>query len=301
MSQLIDNATRFAAVKHDGQYRKGTNIPYITHPLGVAMILLEEKQPQKVVVAALLHDTLEDTDATEEELFKNFGEDILMLVKSASEPDKSLSWELRKQRTIDVLPYHSTDELYLILADKLHNLRSIQADVQKQGESTWNRFNRGKRDQSWYYMGILNALKDRKREIPLIRKLEEEAMALFIGKKRLTLHDIQLLFNSIHSGVEKEWEDLQESGLADFVEELRVAAATRIESGRAEEFLPVQLLLEQNGMELKLTEANRGYAYAYLQEVKHRLAWNDELFLKYFRQFMSPNDFIRIEKRTIEE
>ncbi|MFD1030571.1 HD domain-containing protein [Metaplanococcus flavidus] len=297
MSQLIDNAICFAAVKHHGQYRKGTNTPYFTHPFAVAMILVEEAQTEEIVVAALLHDTLEDTDATEEELFKNFGEDILMLVKAASEPDKSLSWELRKQHTIEGLPLHSIEELHLILADKLHNLRSIHADVQKQGERIWQRFNRGKRDQCWYYMGIIGALKNRKKEIPLLRKLEEEAMELFIGKKRLKLHDIQLLFNTFHSHIDKEREELMESGLDDFIAELQ-NAASEFASAQDETLLPVQLLLKDANLELTLAEGNGIQAYAYLQELKHRLAWSDELFLKYFRQFIAPDAFRRIAKQT---
>lgn len=270
MNQLIDKAARFAAVKHDGQYRKGSNIPYITHPFGVAMILMEEKQPEKLIAAALLHDTLEDTEATEEELFRNFGEDILMLVKAASEPDKTLSWEMRKQHTVSNLTAHSTEELHLILADKLHNLRSIQADAFKQGKGIWSRFNRGKRDQSWYYMSIVRAVQERKRDIPLIRKMEEETMELFTGKKRLSVHDIQLLFTSIHPMAESTGEDLHESGLGDFVAEVRASAETRCKLKGPER------------------SAEALYEEAYLEELKYRLAWDDALYQKYVHHFYTP-------------
>ena len=285
MNQLIDKAARFAAIKHDGQYRKGTNIPYITHPFGVALILMEERQPEQLIAAALLHDTLEDTDATEEELFKHFGEEILMLVKAASEPDKTLSWELRKQHTIENLPSHPTEELYLILADKLHNLRTIQADAQKPGSNVWSRFNRGKRDQSWYYMNIVRALKERKKEIPLIRKLEEEALDLFVGKKRLTFYDIEILFTGFRLSGERERQELVKSGLSSFVEELQESAESDHRPEQKAGASSVQQLLKQSGLDQSIYQVNDTYEYAYLEEMKYRLAWDDELFLNYFKQF----------------
>ena len=73
MSDLIGNALQFSAVKHAGQIRKRTDIPYITHPVGVAFILQREDQRDEVIAAGLLHDTLEDTDTSEEELLELFG------------------------------------------------------------------------------------------------------------------------------------------------------------------------------------------------------------------------------------
>ena len=172
MNDLIENALQFAAVKHAGQVCKGTEIPYITHPVGVAFILQRENQRDEVVAAALLHDTLEDTDTSEEELLELFGERVLMLIKSASEPDKSLSWEERKTHTIINLAFCMNEELAVIVADKLHNLQSIQRDIEKYGEVVWSRFNRAKPQQAWYYRGIVNALQGRKAELALIRKLE---------------------------------------------------------------------------------------------------------------------------------
>ena len=286
MNQLIEKAACFAAVKHDGQYRKGTHIPYITHPYGVAMILMEEKQPEETIAAGLLHDTLEDTETTEEELFKNFGEEILMLVKAASEKDKSLSWEERKQHTIANLPSHSTSELHLILADKLHNLRSIQVDSRKFGDSIWSRFNRGKREQCWYYMSISHAVRDKKREVPLIRKLEEETNELFIGKKRLSHHDIRLLFDSIHSDSSSAEDDLHESHLLEFSDELQKAA-----QGQADGETPdsIQSLLQEAKMDFNPPGDNGLFIYSYLQEMKFRLGWDDETFLEYFKLYYKGN------------
>lgn len=281
MNLVIDKAACFAAVKHDGQYRKGTHIPYISHPFGVALILMEEKQSDKIIAAGLLHDTLEDTETSEEDLFKIFGEEILMLVKAASEPDKTLPWEIRKQRTIERLQYHSVDELHLILADKLHNLRSIQTDASKFGDSIWARFKRGKREQCWYYMSIVRELKDKKREVPLIRKLEEETNELFIGKKKLTLHDIRLLFNSIQTGKISNYDGLNESRLLAFAHELQ-EAARRNDCSETERDV-IRNLLKGRGLYNEIQPEDDPFIYAYLYELKFRLGWNDETFLDYFK------------------
>ena len=148
MGRLIEKAMKFAAIKHEGQMRKGTNIPYIIHPFGVALILQKAKQRDEVIAAGLLHDTLEDTNTTEIELCEHFGEEVLKLVQAASEPDKSLSWEERKNHTILSLPHRSNEEITLIIADKLHNLRSIQEDIEREDDQVWSRFKRGKRDHS---------------------------------------------------------------------------------------------------------------------------------------------------------
>lgn len=90
----IDFAIEFAAYAHRNQLRKGTEIPYISHPFGVGMILLEAKCNEEVIIAGLLHDTLEDTETTEDDIHSRFGSEVLRLVQGASEPDKHLSWEI---------------------------------------------------------------------------------------------------------------------------------------------------------------------------------------------------------------
>lgn len=182
MDRSIDGAIQFAAVKHRGQVRKATDIPYISHPFAVAMMLQEAGHPKEVIMAGVLHDTLEDTSATEEEIRALFGEEVLALVISASEPDKSLPWEDRKRHTLSELAFRSDQELAVIIADKLHNLRSIRLDVEAHGEGVWARFNRGKDQQSWYYNGIINAVANRRAQLPLIEELENEVVAVFSGK-----------------------------------------------------------------------------------------------------------------------
>ena len=119
---IVEKAFQFALKKHEGQVRKGTNIPYITHPFAVAMILKHHNYSDEVVAAGLLHDVLEDTTATVAEL-RVFGSTVLELVQGASEADTSLSWEERKQARFR--SYLKSAEQLAAAADKLHNIRSF--------------------------------------------------------------------------------------------------------------------------------------------------------------------------------
>ena len=154
---LIHEAIIFAARKHAGQMRKGTDIPYISHPMEVMQILTENRCSEQVIVAGILHDTLEDTDTAPAEIIALFGEDILKIVAAESE-DKSKSWKERKQATIDHLAAASLEIKLVCCADKLSNLRSMASDLETAGGKLWERFNASKSDIEWYYRGIGTAL-----------------------------------------------------------------------------------------------------------------------------------------------
>ena len=154
---ILHRAILFATEAHKGQTRKGTEIPYISHPFEVAQILTKAGCDHSLIIAGLLHDVLEDTDKTSVEIEKEFGSSILSLIQSNSE-DKSRSWEERKQHTIEYMTSEASfEELLLACADKLANLRSIKADYLEYGEALWSRFNRGKEQQSWYYSKLIDA------------------------------------------------------------------------------------------------------------------------------------------------
>jgi (p)ppGpp synthase/HD superfamily hydrolase len=176
---IVEKAIIFAAKAHYNQKRKGTDIPYITHPFAVGMLLQKEKCSEAVITAGILHDTLEDTETTFEDLTEVFGVHVANLVQAASKNDKTLPWEVRKQQTIDMLEDASLEEIQVIVADKYHNLKSIQNDLQFHGESIWQRFNRGKRDQHWYYASIVKALSPRKKEFKVIDELERVVKEVF--------------------------------------------------------------------------------------------------------------------------
>lgn len=176
---IVNKAIIFAAKAHEGQYRKSTNIPYITHPFAVGMLLQQMKCSEEVMAAGILHDTIEDTVVTYDEIKDQFGLKIANLVQAASEPDKSRPWHERKQHTIEFLATAEIEELQIIIADKLHNLQSIRVDFEEHGEVIWQRFNRGKSDQHWYYSSIVQSIHHRKKECCLIEQLENEVKVVF--------------------------------------------------------------------------------------------------------------------------
>jgi len=155
-------AIEFSANAHLGYFRKGSKVPYITHPFEVAKILasaVDSETNEALICAGLLHDTVEDTETTLEIIQAEFGKDVADLVASDSE-DKTLSWEKRKQNTIDFIKNEATRDMQLLAcADKLANLRSIKEDYVKIGDEVWNIFVRGKEKQAWYYKGVLDSLK----------------------------------------------------------------------------------------------------------------------------------------------
>ncbi|MBN1832228.1 MAG: bifunctional (p)ppGpp synthetase/guanosine-3',5'-bis(diphosphate) 3'-pyrophosphohydrolase [Deltaproteobacteria bacterium] len=157
---MIDMAIEFAVKAHYNQVRKGSDIPYITHPLAVGIILAKAGCSDGVIMAGILHDTVEDTSVTLDDLRDTFGEKVSMIVKGASELDKSLKWEERKSHTHDFLKGASQEVKFVALADKLHNIRTIASDYAKIGEALWERFNRGRDAQQWYYQGLVQALHD---------------------------------------------------------------------------------------------------------------------------------------------
>ncbi|MEH7235084.1 HD domain-containing protein [Bacillus sp. JJ1562] len=175
---MIEKAIIVASRAHDGQYRKLTKIPYITHPLSVGLILMKINSRKELVAAGILHDTVEDTELSIEDIKDGFGDEVAALVNGCSEPDKSLPWEARKEHTISFLRTASEDTRTVVCADKLHNIRSIIHDYEDQGEEVWRRFSRGKEKQEWYYRSVIESL-GHATTIPLLEELKKEVDRLF--------------------------------------------------------------------------------------------------------------------------
>lgn len=156
---LIDSALIFAAKAHAKQRRKSTDVPYIIHPVGVMMVLVEcsETDPE-LLAAALLHDTVEDTGVTLAELRAHFGNRVAEIVDGCSEPDKGESWEHRKEHTIHFLKTAPRDIALVSAADKLHNVRSMIMDYAVLNDALWARFKRGRTEIAWYYRSVLESL-----------------------------------------------------------------------------------------------------------------------------------------------
>jgi len=164
-SKLIIKALEYSAVKHRGYNRKGGDIPYIVHPVEVAMILKENFLTEEVIVAGLLHDLLEDTEVSKEEIREEFGEDILKLVVGASEKlenREDQSWQERKNHTVDFLKNEACFKIRVIsCADKLSNIKSMIRDLEDEEAKTfWNKFNAGREKQKWYYESLMESLKE---------------------------------------------------------------------------------------------------------------------------------------------
>lgn len=175
----LDRAIIYAVEHHAGQKRKGTDLPYILHPLETMEILASMGADTGLLMAGVLHDTVEDTAATLEELTELFGSDVSSLVGHHSE-DKSKSWTERKISAIAAL--HDADKRLkmLVMADKVSNLRSTAADFRAMGDRVWERFNAPKERQRWYYGGMVKALSDMQ-NYPDTAAVYQEMTALYDG------------------------------------------------------------------------------------------------------------------------
>ena len=156
----FNRAVRLASIAHKNQFRKGTKIPYITHPYSVGMLLAQTGCSEEAIIAGILHDTVEDTKLTDGRIRYLFGEKIAVIVAGCSEHDKKLEWKKRKEHTIAHIKSASLEVKQVTCADKLHNITSMLEDYSKCGEALWIRFNAGRSDQEWYYRSLAAALSE---------------------------------------------------------------------------------------------------------------------------------------------
>jgi myo-inositol-1(or 4)-monophosphatase len=156
-TQLVDRAIRFATQAHEGIVRKGTDLPYIVHPLEAMTIVATITSDQELMAAALLHDVVEDAGVTIDEIRREFGPRVARLVDAETDREveglsHAESWQQRKQATIDRLATSSRDTQMVALGDKLSNMRAMAANFREQGNSVWERFNeKNPARHSWYY------------------------------------------------------------------------------------------------------------------------------------------------------
>ena len=166
---MIDQAIRFAALAHKGMVRKGNMQPYIFHPLEVLNLVSMMTLEDDVLCAAILHDTVEDTDVTIEDIEREFGKRVAQLVSYESEnkrgnKDKANTWMERKKETIDMIGSIDDPGAKMVcLADKVSNLRSFHLGLLDQGEAFWENFNqKDPLKHYWYYDELRKALSDLK-------------------------------------------------------------------------------------------------------------------------------------------
>lgn len=178
----LNLAIEVAAQAHEGQLRKSTKTPYISHPYAVGLMLAQAGCTEDMVIAGILHDTVEDTGLTLDYIREHFGEHVALIVEGCSEPDKSLSWEERKSHTLQYLRTAPWDIRVVTCADKLHNIQTISVNYQKVGDRVWERFKRGRKEQAWYYRGLVEVLCSRREgedAIPFCKDFREEVERVF--------------------------------------------------------------------------------------------------------------------------
>ena len=179
---MIFKAIEFAIKAHGGQFRKGTNIPYIIHPLGTAKTLINLGCSEKLIVAAILHDIIEDTPVTKKDIEKTFGKEIASLVEEVTEPDRSDTWENRKRHTIEHLKTADMDVLLIACADKLDNIMMTKEEYAKAGEAVWARFNQPREYQQWYFRELADVFMSRIKGEPdatLFKRFLREVVNVF--------------------------------------------------------------------------------------------------------------------------
>lgn len=179
----ITETINLVTILHDGQYRKKTEIPYISHPFGVMTLLLRNGiTDESILKTALLHDTLEDTKYTVTDLEEDFGEDIANYVKHLSE-DKSKSWLERKSHTINHINVIPEVSKWVLIADKVNNLEMNQIEFE-QDKLNWDKFNKGKVCQEWYFKSIYREIiKDEKlSNHKLVKYYKTLVLSIFDGK-----------------------------------------------------------------------------------------------------------------------
>ncbi len=167
-TQILDKAIIFAVKSHAGTERRGKSFPYIVHPMEAVEIVATITSDQELLAAAILHDTVEDTDVTIEQIRTEFGERIASIV--AAETDKKekgksneSNWRKRKQDAINRIATAPMDVKIVAMGDKLSNMRAIARDYSAIGDKLWEIFHsKDKKDHEWHYRGLADSLKQLK-------------------------------------------------------------------------------------------------------------------------------------------
>lgn len=169
-TELFDKAAHFAISAHANTERRAKGFPYIIHPMEAAAIVATMTTDPELLAAAILHDTLEDTEVTFEELRSQFGNRVAYLVLAESNNGilRQTTWRESKSRAVERLANASHEGKIVAMGDKLSNLRAIASDYQLIGDQLWSRFHapEGKKDVEWYYRALFDALNDLKGTLP---------------------------------------------------------------------------------------------------------------------------------------
>ena len=169
-TELVDRAIVFAVKAHHNTERRGKGFPYIVHPLEAMEIVATITPDQELLAAAALHDVIEDTEVTVDELREMFGERIAHLVHAESDQidgvlfdgqNEEETWHARKQAAIDRLAAAPHDAKIVAMGDKLSNMRAIARDYKEKGDALWSIFHvKDKASHEWHYRGLADSLSE---------------------------------------------------------------------------------------------------------------------------------------------
>lgn len=164
LTERFEAALIYATRLHANQTRKVGGVPYISHLMSVAALVLEAGGNEDEAIAALLHDAVEDQGgkATREEIHRQFGDVVVAIVDGCTESDTQPKppWLERKTRYLEQLRHASREVRLVSLADKLHNARSVLAEWQQQGDAIWSQFNGGKEKTLWFYQSLVQVYQE---------------------------------------------------------------------------------------------------------------------------------------------
>ncbi|MBI2483967.1 HD domain-containing protein [Candidatus Uhrbacteria bacterium] len=183
MTNRIKQAIALAINAHGQQKRKGKELPYVIHPLDVALMLARAGADEETIIAGILHDTIEDSPSdykvTRELIAVQFGERVAGIVENVSEPDKSLSWEDRKSQALEHMKTFSHDSLLVKSADVISNATELLEDFEHVADKVFERFNAPKQKIISHYRSVMQALLERWDANPLANDLQAIAILLY--------------------------------------------------------------------------------------------------------------------------
>lgn len=162
-----------ASRAHDGHYRKGSGLPYISHPMSVMLIAASVTNDEDVLLAALFHDILEDVpeNYSRAEMEDEFGPRVVEIVEGITKDSSLPSWQERADAYLEQLSHGSEESVIVAAADKFHNLSQTLEDLDRDGHALWDRFRSTPSQQLWWYTSVRNVIAERLPDMPLLADL----------------------------------------------------------------------------------------------------------------------------------